>query len=537
MTSVHTQGRAGQALLRGASVADGGGQPPRDADVLLDGDRIAAVEPAGTIPADGYAVQDLSGLVLAPGFIDVHSHADNAPLLDEDDTTKILQGVTTEVVGNCGFSLAPVAAGREDDLAALTSRIFPPLPWGWSTFADLLAQVDTRGHVTNYVPLVGHGTLRLAVAGLESRPTTAEERGRMADLAVAAAEAGAFGLSSGLIYPPGMFGDTDEIATVAAAMPEGTLYATHMRGEGEHLKDSIDEAIDIGRRSGKPVQISHLKSAGRQNWGGVARALEQLQAARDAGVRVTQDVYPYTAASTMLTACLPPWVQEGGNAAVLDRLDSVEQRNRIRSEIEAGPSAEWENHVAGAGWDGILVSSTASHRHEGRTLAEIGLELGIEPFDALVRVLREEQLRVSMVLFSMCEDDLEQALRDPHTMIGSDGLPPGVGGKPHPRLFGTFPRILARYVRERRTIDLGTAVHKMTALPAATFGLTGRGRIAPGQVADLVAFDPERVADQCDYRDPVQPPTGIAWVMQTGQLVVEDGRWLGARRGRRLTRA
>jgi N-acyl-D-amino-acid deacylase len=238
----------------------------------------------------------------------------------------------------------------------------------------------------------------------------------------------------------------------------------------------------------------------------------------------------------MLTACLPPWVQEGGDTALLGRLADPAQVERIRSDVEGGAAPEWENHVAGVGWDGILVSSTGDHRYEGQTLTEIAGEHGIEPFDALVRVLREEQLRVSMVVFSMCEDDLELALRDPHTMIGSDGLPPGVGGKPHPRLFGTFPRILARYVRERGTLDLGTAIHKMTGLPAATFGLRDRGRVAPGYVADLVAFDADRVADSCDYRDPVHPPSGIAWVLQAGQLVVEDGRWLGTRRGRRLVR-
>jgi N-acyl-D-amino-acid deacylase len=536
MSQISTHGRAGDVLLRGAVVADGDGGEPAPADVLLDGDRIAAVEAPGTLPTDGYDVRDVSGLVLSPGFIDVHSHADNAPLLDEDDTTKVLQGVTTEVVGNCGFSLAPVVEGRRDELVALTSRIFPTLPWGWASFADLQEHLDRRGYVTSYAPLVGHGTLRLAVAGFDARPTTAQERTEMARLAVEAAEAGAFGLSTGLIYPPGLFGDTDEIAEVASALPDEAVYATHMRGEGAHLRASIDEALEIGRRSGRPVQVSHLKSAGRQNWGGVADALERIHAVRADGVTVTQDVYPYTASSTMLTACLPPWVQEGGNAAVLERLADPGQVDRIRGEVDAGPSEQWENHVAGAGWDGILVSSTGDHRFEGQTITEIGGELGVAPFDALVHVLREEDLRVSMVVFSMCEDDLEAALRDPFTMIGSDGLPPGVGGKPHPRLFGTFPRVLARYVRERRTLDLGTAVHKMTGLPASAFGMADRGRIAPGYVADLVAFDADRVADACDYRDPVHPPTGIAWVRQGGELVAEDGRWLGVRRGKRLSR-
>jgi dihydroorotase/N-acyl-D-amino-acid deacylase len=284
------------------------------------------------------------------------------------------------------------------------------------------------------------------------------------------------------------------------------------------------------------VQVSHLKAAGRPNWGGVPRALEQLEEARADGVVVTQDVYPYTASSTMLTACLPHWCQEGGDRAVLARLADPDTVRRLRTDIDAGSTPEWENHIAGADWDGILVSSTGSHRHEGSTLAEIAAELGGDPLDALVTVLSEERLRASMVVFTMCEDDVEAALADPHTMIGSDGLPPGVGGKPHPRLYGTFPRVLARYVRQRGTLDLATAVHKMTGLPADTFGLTGRGRIAPGQIADLVAFDPDTIADHCDYRDPVHPPTGLAWVMQGGEMVVQDGAWLGVRRGRRLVR-
>jgi N-acyl-D-aspartate/D-glutamate deacylase len=533
LQTTRTAGRGGDVLLAGCVVADGSGEPVREADVLLDGDVIAAVEPQGGIGADGYDRRDLSGLTLAPGFIDVHSHADNAPLLAEDDTTKILQGVTVEVVGNCGFSLAPVP-DRRDELEALTSRIFPAQSWGWSSFAELLSRLDDRGYVTGYAPLVGHGTLRIAVAGFENRVTTTAERRRMVELGTAARQAGAFGLSTGLIYPPGLFSDTDEIIEVMTGLPQGTIYATHMRGEGAHLRRSIAEALEIGRRSGAPVQISHLKSSGRQNWGGVAGALELIENARADGVRVTQDVYPYTASSTMLTACLPPWCQEGGNTAVLERLADAEQLRKLRDDLEGGPSEEWENQVAGAGWDGVLVASTGSHTYEGQTLAELGEELGSSPFEALVTVLTQERLRASMVVFSMCEDDLELALRDPFTMIGSDGLPPGVGGKPHPRLFGTFPRVLARYVRDRKTLDLATAIHKMTGLPADTFGLHDRGRIAPGHVADLVAFADNTIADHGDYRDPVHPPTGLAWVMQAGDVVVDNGRWLGVRRGQRL---
>lgn len=522
-------------LLRGALVADGTLRPPEPADVLLREDRISAVEPAGTIPAESYDCRDLDGLVLSPGFIDVHSHADNAPLLSADDTTKILQGVTTEVVGNCGFSLAPVATGHAEDLASVIGRIFPPLDWRWSSFDEFLRTSDSSGYVTNYIPMVGHGTLRVAVAGFDDRQLTDAERAHAVALAEAAADAGVAGLSTGLIYPPGLFGDVDEIAELVAALPAEAVYATHMRGEGAQLTTSISEAIEIGRRTGRHVQISHLKAAGRQNWGSVPRALEQIERARADGVGITQDVYPYTASSTMLSACLPPWFQEGGDKAVLARLDDESALGRLRRDLADTTSTDWESHVTGAGWDGILVSSTASHDHEGRSLQELAEESGSDPFDALCRVLRDERLQASMVVFSMCEDDLRAAIRDPYTMIGSDGLPPGVGGRPHPRLFGTFPRVLGRYVREQQVLDLGTAVHKMTGLPAATFGLRDRGSIRAGAVADLVAFAPDVISDQGDYRDPVHPPIGIAWVMQGGRVVVRDGEWLGARHGRRLT--
>jgi N-acyl-D-aspartate/D-glutamate deacylase len=523
-----------RTLIRGGQVADGSGSALTPRDLLIDAGRIAAVADPGTFAGATCPVIDASGTVVAPGFIDVHSHADNAPLLAEDDTTKILQGVTTEVVGNCGFSLAPARAGREELLIRLTGRIFPPLDIEWHDFGDLLSRLDGHGYVTNYAPLVGHGTLRLAVLGMADCAPDADEQKRMGALLDEALDAGAFGLSSGLIYPPGLFSRTTELVDLARHLGGGRIYATHMRGEGGHLLDSVEEALEIGSRSGCRVQISHLKSAGRPHWGGVGRALDRLARARADGVTVTQDVYPYDASSTMLTTCLPPWCQEGGDQTVLARLDDPATVRRLRTEIEGGPQEGWENQIAGAGYEGILVASTASHDFEGRTLPEIGADIGASPFDALIHVLRAERLRASMVIFSMTESDVEAVLTDPATMVGSDGLPPGVGGKPHPRLYGTFPRVLGRYVRERQVLDLPTAVAKMTSRPAQTFGLRDRGRIAQGAVADLVAFDPARVIDACDYRDPVRPPSGIEWVMQAGHVVVAKGRWLGNRSGRRL---
>ncbi|SFS81615.1 N-acyl-D-amino-acid deacylase family protein [Saccharopolyspora flava] len=505
-------------LLTGAHLTDGTGTPPRPADVLIDDTRITAITPPGTLT--GHPRRDLTGLVLAPGFIDAHSHADNAPLLTEPDTTKILQGVTTEVVGNCGFSLAPHTPAHADDHAHHLGRLFPPLPVTWRSFAELLRTTDTAGHVTNHCPLVGHGTLRVAAAGMTS---DAPSPRLMQALLEEAMSAGAFGLSSGLIYPPALFATTGELTALAEVLGGTGLYATHMRDEGDHLLDALDEALRIGRIAGR-THISHLKATQPRNWGTLPAALDRLHQARADGHDARQDVYPYTASSTTLTSFLPTDYLDGGDTRTLDRLTA--------------PNAHTELTAALTGtthFDRILIATTPSHRHEGRTLTEIAETQRTNPVRALIDVLVTEQLRVAMIHFSMHEDDLEAALRDPHTMIGSDGLPPGNGGRPHPRMTGTFPRVLARYTRDRAVLDLPEAVRRMTSLPAETFRIPDRGVIAPGHIADLVAFDPDTVRDVGDYQDPMRPPTGIPWVCLAGRTVVEDGHYLGIRAGQRLT--
>lgn len=525
-----------EVLITGGSVADGSGVTPRELDVLVQGERIVAVEPPGSIAAEGRAVVDATGLTVAPGFIDTHSHADNAPLLAEDDTSKVLQGVTTEVVGNCGFSLAPCSPSYRTTLGRLLERIFPPLDLDWEYWSELDARLESKGFVTNYAPLLGHGTLRISAFGMVDRGPDEDEMEAMRRGLDRALEAGVFGLSTGLIYPPGVFSATDELIRLSEVLGADRIYATHMRGESDGLLGSIDEALQIGSKAGCPVHISHLKWFGKHNWGRMPEALERIDAAAGSGLAVSNDVYPYTAGSTFLASLLPPALLVGDDDAVLEKLDEPEQREYIARAVDEGLPG-WHNMVADSGWDGILVSTTASHNHEGRTLAQIAGELGVAPVDALIHVLQEERLQASMVVFGLSEDDVVSVLAYDRTVIGSDGLPPGRGGRPHPRMYGTFPRYLGRYVRDGGVLPLGEAVRRMTAMPAEIFGIPQRGFVRPGYVADLVAFDADGITDDCDYLDPARTPSGLAWVMQAGERVAEDGAYLGQRRGRRLAPA
>jgi len=526
----------GEVLINGGLVADGSGDIPRRRDVLVRGERIVAVQPPGGIPAADRPVVDATGLVVAPGFIDVHSHADNAPLLTEHDTSKILQGVTTEVVGNCGFSLAPCLPRYQETLQRLLGRIFPPVSLDWRDWPELDARLQAHGFVTNHAPLVGHGTLRTAAFGMVDRAPDDDETKLMRRSLEEALDAGVFGMSTGLIYPPGVYSTTEEIVALAEVLGPERVYATHMRGESDGLLDSIDEALAIGRQAACPVHISHLKWFGRANWGRIPEAIERIAEAAEAGTAVTNDVYPYTAASTMLASLLPPSLLADGDEEVLERLRDPDQRDRLAHAIEHGIPG-WHNMVQDSGWDGILVSTTASHAYEGRTLEQVAEQLHVEPVDALIRILVEESLQASMVTFGLSEDDVVSVLAHERTVIGSDGLPPGRGGRPHPRMYGTFPRYLGRYVRDQDLLPLGAAVRRLTAVPAEIFRIPERGHVQPGFVADLVAFDAERITDHCDYLDPVQTPSGIAWVMMAGRRVAEEGTFLGRRNGRRLSPA
>lgn len=522
-------------LIQGGTVIDGTGRPPRPADVAIAGSRIRAVDP---LPARQAArVIDATGHVVAPGFIDMHSHADFVlPGLPTADS-KVHQGFTTEVVGNCGASPAPLTPTRRQDVIDSTGLALPPLAWDWTTFRSYLDVLTRERLSINVAPLVGHGTVRLVVMGPDDARPTPEQLRAMATEVRHAMEEGAFGFSTGLIYPPGVYADTDEVVELARAAGEaGGLYASHIRGEGHTLLYAITEAIEVGRRAAVPVEISHLKASGRSNWPKMAQAIELIEAARADGLDATADMYPYPAGSTMLTALLSPWVHAGGRERLLARLADPADRARIRAELGDSGMAQ------DAGWDGILIAGCpARPEYEGRTLAHIATGLGVSPAEAVIEILREVQGQAEMILFMMSEDNVALGLRQPWVMIGSDGEGRAVEGqygvgKPHPRNYGTCPRFLGHYVRDHRLVPLSAAIRKLTSLPAAKLGLRDRGRLEPGAVADVVVFDPAAIADTATFADPHRYPVGIPWVLVNGEPVIARSTHTGSRPGRVLTR-
>jgi N-acyl-D-amino-acid deacylase len=522
-------------IIRGGEVFDGTGAPGRVADVAVRAGRIAEV--GDLAAARGAETFDATGRAVAPGFIDVHTHTDAVGTLDarapDVALAGIRQGVTTEVCGNCGFTLYPTLPERHELSARHTAALFGHDVPVHETLLSYREWAESLPLVANLAPLVGHGSLRAGVMGFDARPPTTDELAAMERLAEDAFEAGAFGLSSGLIYPPGIFAETSELVALAGvAARRGRLYTTHMRDESDHVDAAIEEAVSIGRASGAPVQISHHKVAGPLNWGRSEQTLAQIEAAREAGLDVMCDVYPYTAGSTSLSAVLPPWAHEGGTEAMLERLASPDQRRRLAEDIASGLDG-WQDFVRPVGWESIVISNARHHRQlEGLSIAAIADKQQRPPLDTAFDLLIAERGAVLMVIHMMDDADVSRILAAPFTMIGSDGVP--VPGKPHPRLAGTFARLLGRYVREQRLLGLAEAVHRMTGMPARRFRLGDRGELARGRVADLVVFDPAQIVDRSTYEDPLQPPVGVEMVVVDGRVVVRDGADSGVRAGRVL---
>ncbi|MGI9147521.1 MAG: N-acyl-D-amino-acid deacylase family protein [Chloroflexota bacterium] len=523
-------------VLAGGLVVDGTGTPGYRADVGLEDGRIVAV---GNLSSSEAATRiEASGRVVCPGFIDMHSHSDLTLLIQPTGDSKLQQGVTTEVNGNCGFSPAPLTDASAETVVQLHGffgSYVRELGWDWRRPDEYIARLEANGLSYNVVLLVGHATVRICAMGMDQRPPTAAELEHMRDLVRSAMRVGYFGMSSGLVTPPSVYADTDELAELASIVAEsGGLYATHMRGEGHSLLRATAEALEIGERSGARVQISHHKATFRPYWGRIRQAIQLSEWAAQRGQAVGFDVYPYTAGSANLTQIMPDWAHEGGLDRLLERLRQPATRERVRRDVLA-QGREWDQTFVA--W----VPAETDQTLQGESIADIAEQRGLDPIDALFAVLDESSGGASMVHFAMDEQDVRFVMRHPLSMVGSDGLglaPTGVlgEGQPHPRCYGTYPRILGQYVRDERVLRLEDAVRKASFLPAETLGLPTKGRIQPGADADLVVFNPATIKETATYRRPHQFPAGIEYVLVGGQIAVDHGTITSARAGKVLRR-
>lgn len=520
-------------LIKNVSVLDGSGSLPYHANVGLKSGKIAVITRSNE--PDASAVIDCTGKILAPGFIDAHGHSDLDIFNNPGCEYKLRQGITTEICGQCGFTHAPVTKKGYRFVYGYYSymKAFMPDNFKDITFGQYLDNIEKLPLGINIGMLVGHGTLRLNVMGLKNCSPAHEEIEEMKKLAEEAMQSGALGLSSGLMYPPGCYSDVDEISKICSVISKyDGVYGSHIRDQGKLLVESVKETIEVGRRSGVPVVISHHKATGKSSWGKVKQSVECIHRANEEGLNVYHDVYPYLATSTTLNSTLPPSAGAQGPEKLLENLKDNEYKAKLRSQIFE-PVEEWDNDLKETGYDGIMIiQSPGTPDAVGKTIAEYAKLKGIDPFDAYIELLVANKLEVMDVCFSLCEDDLETVIRDERCMIGTDGLYKKGSTMTHPRAIGTFPRVLGRYVREKGIIPLHEAVHKMTFLPAQVYKLKGKGLIREGMDADLMIFDAKTIIDQADFVSPFKPNIGIDYVIVNGKISVDHDVITGAFSGK-----
>ncbi|MDE2059716.1 MAG: D-aminoacylase [candidate division NC10 bacterium] len=522
-------------VIRGADLIDGTGAPARRADLAVAGDRIAEI---GQIaPSLGYRVIEATGLTLAPGFVDIHSHSDYHLLLQPTADSAVRQGVTLEIGGNCGYAAAPIWGPWLEERATMYRDLYS-LDHAWQGVAEYFTRLEAAGISENFGLLIGHNTLRGSAMGGANREPSTEELEAMIDGARRGMAEGALGVSTGLVYAPACFSRPQELTAIAAAVREaGGVLTCHMRNEGDGLLEAIEEIVGIAEHAHISLQISHLKTSGERNWPKLVEAFRLIENAQARGLDVSCDRYPYTASNTGLQAVLPDWALEGGQRGRVERLRNPAARARIAQELTMRYPADY--------WSRLMISEVtqeAHRRYEGLRVSEAAKLAEMESVDFVLELLPAERMQVDAIFFTMSEDNLKAILQKPYAMIGSDSgcrshQGPLSHGRPHPRTFGTFPRVLSHFVRERRILDLPTAIRKMTLDPCRKLGLPDRGRLQPGCVADLVLFDPVTISDQATYEAPIQYPAGIHHVFVNGIPVVEAGEHTGARPGRIVRRS
>lgn len=519
-------------LIKDGLIYDGSGSEPYISDIAISDDKIQFI--GSTRKIDGGLIIDAKGLAVSPGFIDTHGHSDFTLIADPRAVGKICQGITTEINGNCGMSSAPLydkaLERREDDLNELG------ISERWNTLKEYFDIIERKGIAVNIATLAGHGNIRGSVIGYEDKLPSDTELSGMSRLLKNTLEQGAIGLSTGLIYPPGIYSETEELVGLSKTLHDSDLiYTSHMRSEGSRLVEAVEEVIRIGIETGIKVHISHIKTAGQGNWGKADSVISMLDVSLRSGGRITCDSYPYTASSTDLDSILPSWAFEGGNEEEIRRLIDGTERDKIADEL-----MEQSGH--GDYWKKIMISSVTSEKNrwmEGKTIAEISRGLKMDEIDLVLKILLEEKLRIGAIFFSMCEENLHKFLSLQYCMIGSDSSARSFDGmtrkgRPHPRGFGTFPRILGKYVRDVPLLSLPDAIRKSSMLAAKTFGLRGRGQIKEGMYADIVVFDPEKIIDKATFDNPFQRPEGIYFVLVNGTPAIWEGTVTGKLAGKVL---
>jgi N-acyl-D-amino-acid deacylase len=530
-------------LIKNVQILDGSGAEAVPGDIGIKAGRIAALMAGGKSPAGGVSagrVIDGTGLTATPGFIDMHSHTDLEFFRDQAPDAKVRQGITTELLAQDGLGVAPISTENVDLMAELTAGLLGVLPrerWTWRTFEDYLQALEHRGLPNNTAMLAPHGPLRIMAMGMENRPATPEELETMCALTKEAMERGAFGLSTGLIYPPCSYGPTEELVALnrVVSVRDG-IFVVHQRDEGYRIELAFDEVTHISRESGVHLHVSHLQAFGQINWPKMDIILKKADAFLAGGGRVTWDRYPYLAGCTVLTAVLPQWTFSDGTTALAQNLMVPGFRDRIREDFQKGLDV-WNNRSISVGWSKMVVSAVNSEENrwmEGRTVADLAQTCDKDPLDFVFDLLAEENLAVTMISHYGSEEVLDKVLAHPQATVGSDGI---YGGRPHPRLYSAYPRYLKEFVRVREVLDLPEAIRKVTSFPAKILGLKDRGTLREGAWADIVLLDPDRVADTATYDDPEQYPEGIPYVFVNGELAVDRGAFTGKLPGRVLRKA
>jgi N-acyl-D-amino-acid deacylase len=526
-----------KTLIKNGWIVDGTGRPRFAADLVVEEELIAAVGSAD--PAACFdRVLDAQGMIVAPGFIDTHSHSDLEVMVNPYVEAKIRQGVTTELLGQDGVSMAPLPkrfiSPWRKNIAGLDGDS-DQVDWDYETTDGYLQALEAKGVGLNESYLVPHGNVRMEAMGLDNRKPTAEELARMCAITRREMEAGAFGLSTGLIYIPCAYAATAELIELCKVVAEfDGAFVVHQRSEADTILESMREVIEIGRRSGAKIHFSHFKICGRKNWPLIDQALALLDSAAAEGIRTSFDQYPYVAGSTMLSVILPPWAHDGGTDKLIERLRNPELRRRMVYDIEHGIPG-WDNFVDFAGLDQIFVTSVKTSANQdlvGKSLQEIGELRHANPYDAAFDLLLAEENAVGMVDFYGAEEHVIRFLTRPEQNVCTDGL---LGGRPHPRVFGSFPRVLGKYVRQQQALTLEDAVRKMTSKPAAVFGFERRGILKPENFADVVIFNPDTILDKGTFVDPIQFPEGIEHVFINGRHVLDSGR-IGCNRAGKVLR-